>query len=1002
MKQKKAERGEILAFYSFNGDMERGELKRQLQDLAAQGITGFFVHARAGLEIAYMQEEWFDRFQLCVDTAQELGMSVYIYDENGWPSGFCGGVIPALGEEYQYKALRFSVGRPAVPEKRLLAAYSREADGCRRIPLQAIDDTSLVVYYEADEHYVDLLHRATVREFLSRTHEVYKSRFGQYFGSVIKGVFTDEPQMRHEELTWSFDVPAFYAKAYGGDVLDELWRLNDDYADAAFCDRYLRVLGTLFQENFSGQISAWCAENGLAMTGHYSSEDGLQSQILSNGGVMPHYLYEQIPGIDHLGCRLASPVLMKQVSSAAEMQEKPDKLCEVFGCAGWDVRFNDLAWIWGWHAVFGINLPCLHLTPFTIKGRRKRDYPAFYSYQEPWWAEFHRFAGWMMRVSQFGGRGRRRPQVLVLSDVDGSRGCAVPVQGEGLQINAVSNQFRYLLKNLMDNQIDFDIGDEAVLAHVGACAENGCVKAGPFTYSYLLVPDMPSVSTAQYRLLREALAQGVRVLFVNRRPQRLDFGPPQALFCTGEGLVIRNRRDLWTKAFKALGCRRTAQVTGRLDAAFPEDVVLRCTFDGRDQNVLVFHAGTSGDYRDMQFTVPYAATMTLCDPADGSERELESFYNGSATSARLDIAATELKLIRVREAAREAHLSLAPLRQTEHLPVREVTVEQTDPNVLTIDHAAFSVNGAPYSQPKPVIHLLDDIYRGSTEDGCMTLRMRYAFRCDMTDCAGLELAFEDEGAVAVAVNGVPVPMERNGWYIDRCIGRYAIGGQTIRGENVVEITYEAKGHRVDFDKNEVFESVKNIFFYATEPESIYILGRFDVCHEGRQVNNLSWYRLEPDRFVLRDPSKREYADITAQNSWFYRGDVRYTFCLPPQAPDREVYLEAASPDCTLVRVLVNGTEAGVMMTRPYRLKLSGLLTEPENRIEVIACGHNRNVFGPHHHVKGVTKFTGVNTFEGVYGYEDFVSPELSGGSTWMDDYAVIPFGIGPLSLAITE
>ena len=284
----------------------------------------------------------------------------------------------------------------------------------------------------------------------------------------------------------------------------------------------------------------------------------------------------------------------------------------------------------------------------------------------------------------------------------------------------------------------------------------------------------------------------------------------------------------------------------------------------------------------------------------------------------------------------------------------------------------------------------------------MTLRMRYAFRCDMTDCAGLELAFEDEGAVAVAVNGVPVPMERNGWYIDRCIGRYAIGGQTIRGENVVEITYEAKGHRVDFDKNEVFESVKNIFFYATEPESIYILGRFDVCHEGRQVNNLSWYRLEPDRFVLRDPSKREYADITAQNSWFYRGDVRYTFCLSPQATDREVYLEAASPDCTLVRVLVNGTEAGVMMTRPYRLKLSGLLTEPENRIEVIACGHNRNVFGPHHHVKGVTKFTGVNTFEGVYGYEDFVSPELSGGSTWMDDYAVIPFGIGPLSLAITE
>lgn len=71
-------------FYSFNGNMEHDELVRQLRELAAQGVTGFFVHARAGLEIAYMQEEWFACFQLCVDTAEELGMSVYIYDENGW------------------------------------------------------------------------------------------------------------------------------------------------------------------------------------------------------------------------------------------------------------------------------------------------------------------------------------------------------------------------------------------------------------------------------------------------------------------------------------------------------------------------------------------------------------------------------------------------------------------------------------------------------------------------------------------------------------------------------------------------------------------------------------------------------------------------------------------------------------------------------------------------------------------------------------------------------
>ena len=115
-----------------------------------------------------------------------------------------------------------------------------------------------------------------------------------------------------------------------------------------------------------------------------------------------------------------------------------------------------------------------------------------------------------------------------------------------------------------------------------------------------------------------------------------------------------------------------------------------------------------------------------------------------------------------------------------------------------------------------------------------------------------------------------------------------------------------------------------------------------------------------------------------------------------------MFIEAPAPDCTLAKVMVNGEEAGVMMTRPYRLELTGRLTQEENRVEVIACGHNRNVLGPHHHVKGVTKFTGVNTFEGVRGYEDFVSPELTGNSTWLDEYAVIPFGIGPMSLLIME
>lgn len=134
----------------------------------------------------------------------------------------------------------------------------------------------------------------------------------------------------------------------------------------------------------------------------------------------------------------------------------------------------------------------------------------------------------------------------------GSRGCALPVHGEGLTINAASNQFRYLLKNLRINQMDFDIGDETILTRLGARAENGVYWRERTNMPCVIVPDMPSVSSAMYRLLKAVIEQGGRVLFVNRRPERLDFGSPKTLFTCLEGVVVRNRCDLWNKAFKTM------------------------------------------------------------------------------------------------------------------------------------------------------------------------------------------------------------------------------------------------------------------------------------------------------------------------------------------------------------------------------------------------------------------------------------------------------------------
>lgn len=47
-----------LMFWSWNGDMEPNEIKRQIKSFKEIQAGGFFIHARAGLKIPYMQYEW--------------------------------------------------------------------------------------------------------------------------------------------------------------------------------------------------------------------------------------------------------------------------------------------------------------------------------------------------------------------------------------------------------------------------------------------------------------------------------------------------------------------------------------------------------------------------------------------------------------------------------------------------------------------------------------------------------------------------------------------------------------------------------------------------------------------------------------------------------------------------------------------------------------------------------------------------------------------------------
>mgnify|MGYP007117718672 CR=1 FL=1 len=61
-------------FWSWNGELRKEELLRQLSIIKEMGFGGFFMHSRAGLITEYLGEEWFELVNAVADEGEKLGL----------------------------------------------------------------------------------------------------------------------------------------------------------------------------------------------------------------------------------------------------------------------------------------------------------------------------------------------------------------------------------------------------------------------------------------------------------------------------------------------------------------------------------------------------------------------------------------------------------------------------------------------------------------------------------------------------------------------------------------------------------------------------------------------------------------------------------------------------------------------------------------------------------------------------------------------------------------
>ena len=117
-------------FWSWNGDLEKEELIRQIHVMKEMGMGGFFMHSRTGLKTEYLGDEWFDLINACADEAEKLDMEAWLYDEDRWPSGLAGGLVTQY-PEYRAQLMTMHVFPPGkfAPDREYGALFSCRLEG---------------------------------------------------------------------------------------------------------------------------------------------------------------------------------------------------------------------------------------------------------------------------------------------------------------------------------------------------------------------------------------------------------------------------------------------------------------------------------------------------------------------------------------------------------------------------------------------------------------------------------------------------------------------------------------------------------------------------------------------------------------------------------------------------------------------------------------------------------------------------------------------------------
>jgi len=510
-----------------------------------------------------VSEDNWDNLIRAVEACSEVGLIVWIYDEEGYPSGAAGGLVLKSNPAFEALALTYDKSR-------------KEPFALR----PAYEHTHASNNFYAARRYPNLIDGRAIQCFIETTHEAYWRRLKKHFGKTIQAFFTDEPSLmavnigplpenvrknvrvvdRLDEnvkplpsVPWAGDLPEKYRKQYGQDLVAVRRSLFEGTGqfDRQVRRRFWSLVSDLVAERYFGGLQDWAQAHDVASSGHTLWEETPLHHVPLEGNALKALGRMDIPGLDLLNSDPEAVIYSGWLSaglpaSAAILNGRRKVMTEVSDfsqrMAGkGNASPANMQAVAAWQAALGVT----EFTLYYIRGERSAG-------------EYRSYCDFVGRLNAVLREALPVPEVLLYYPIYDLWAEYIPVaekltvQSQSKRMQQIQKSFLELGQRMVRRQISFAVVDHELLA--GAELRNSDLIIGPQRFQALVLPagvDLPKSAAKKLERFEDA---GLQVFRAKASQPEVDFDTLAGIYESGAlsvksdriivGRFVRDGRDI--------------------------------------------------------------------------------------------------------------------------------------------------------------------------------------------------------------------------------------------------------------------------------------------------------------------------------------------------------------------------------------------------------------------------------------------------------------------------